>query len=115
MAELLKDKVAVITGAGRGIGKGEAISMASQGAKVVVNDFGGGARWHREGYVSCWWSSRGNQESTYIFLENNKYDEYPGVRIFLDYEEMRDKKHITYTFKEGILGLRVMTEYEFNP
>jgi len=48
-------------------------------------------------------------------LENNKYDEYPGVRIFLDYEEMRDKKHITYTFKEGILGLRVMTEYEFNP
>lgn len=60
-------------------------------------------------------NSRGNQESTYIFLENNKYDEYPGVRIFLDYEEMRDKKHITYTFKEGILGLRVMTEYEFNP
>jgi len=50
-----------------------------------------------------------------FFLENNKYDEYPGVRIFLDYEEMRDKKHITYTFKEGILGLRVMTEYEFNP
>ncbi len=60
-------------------------------------------------------NSRGNQESTYIFLENNKYDEYPGIRTFLDYEEMKDKKHITYTFKEGILGLRVMTEYEFNP
>ena len=42
MSELLKDKVAVITGAGRGIGRGEAIAMASQGAKVVVNDFGGG-------------------------------------------------------------------------
>ena len=37
----LEDKVAVITGAGRGIGKEIAILMASQGAKVVVNDLGG--------------------------------------------------------------------------
>ena len=37
----LEDKVAVITGAGRGIGKEIALSMASLGAKVVVNDLGG--------------------------------------------------------------------------
>ena len=33
----LKDKVAVITGASRGIGKAAAIALATQGAKVVIN------------------------------------------------------------------------------
>ena len=38
---LFKGKVAVITGAGRGIGREEALLMAKHGAKVVVNDLGG--------------------------------------------------------------------------
>jgi NAD(P)-dependent dehydrogenase (short-subunit alcohol dehydrogenase family) len=42
MAGLLEGKVAVITGAGRGIGREEALLMAKHGAKVVVNDLGGG-------------------------------------------------------------------------
>ena len=36
MAELLKDKVAIVTGSGRGIGRGVARLMAQEGAKVVV-------------------------------------------------------------------------------
>lgn len=36
-------KVAVVTGAGRGIGREEALLLASEGAKVVVNDVGGAA------------------------------------------------------------------------
>ena len=40
---VLKDKVAVVTGAARGIGREIALLMAREGAKVVVNDYGGSA------------------------------------------------------------------------
>jgi len=40
MGDRLKDKVAVVTGAGRGVGRGIALLMAAEGAKVVVNDLG---------------------------------------------------------------------------
>ncbi len=38
---MLTDRVAVVTGAARGIGREIALLMAREGAKVVVNDFGG--------------------------------------------------------------------------
>lgn len=37
---LLEDKVAIVTGAGRGIGREEALLLAREGAKVIVNDVG---------------------------------------------------------------------------
>lgn len=41
MGNRLEGKVAIVTGGGRGIGRGECLALAAEGARVVVNDFGG--------------------------------------------------------------------------
>ena len=52
--DTLKGKVAVVTGAGQGIGREEALALAAEGATVVVNDLGRteAGDWHADTVVA---------------------------------------------------------------
>ena len=40
MSGICKDRVVIVTGAGRGLGRSYALAFAAEGARVVVNDLG---------------------------------------------------------------------------
>lgn len=52
------------------------------------------------------------EASSYIILENNAYEDYQGLRVFMSYRELVSANNITFTFETGLFGFRVMKDYE---
>lgn len=55
-----------------------------------------------------------SQMTSLITLENDAYDNYFGIRVFGSQEDIMGTDKITFTFKTGLLGIKVMTDYQFN-
>ncbi len=60
-------------------------------------------------------TSRGRtRQTSLIYLDSDKYDEIEGIRMFVDFESLLGRSRITYTFEDGLFGLRVMKDYELD-
>lgn len=56
---------------------------------------------------------QGSQNTSMIYLSENAYEPYWGIRVFASYEKVCSGYQIQYTFKTGLFGIRVMTDYRF--
>jgi len=88
---LFDGKVAIVTGAGRGIGREEALLLAREGASVVVNDLGGSA----EGSGSD--ATPAQQVVDEITADGgNAVANYSSVASFTDSKQLIDQAVETY-------------------
>ena len=104
---MLEGKVAVVTGASRGIGKAIALKLASQGAKVVIN-YNGSEEKAKE--VSEFLTIASLIERQY-YPVNAKYhlSEVEGLHVTLN-SRTKDKSGLTETFKEEVRDLNELTK-----
>ncbi|KGJ86576.1 SDR family NAD(P)-dependent oxidoreductase [Colwellia psychrerythraea] len=75
-------KVAIVTGAGNGLGRSHALALAARGAKVVINDLGGA----RDGSGA---SSLASQEVVRLIEENGGEAISHGANV-ANFEEVQD-------------------------
>lgn len=82
MSISFEGKVAIVTGAGNGLGRSHALALAARGAKVVVNDLGGA----RDGSGA---SSQASQDVVRLIEENGGQAISHGANV-ANYDEVQD-------------------------
>jgi len=55
----------------------------------------------------------GSRSTSFIYLENNNYEETPGLRFFLIEGEMRNHNHIAMRMEMGLFDIPVLKNYWF--
>jgi len=53
------------------------------------------------------------QKTSMIILQEGKYNQYYGIRMFYDFDKMKYADTIEYKFAKGMFGFRVMKSYKF--
>lgn len=56
----------------------------------------------------------GDSESTIIYLDNDFYDEFVGIRTFFNFGLLTKNNTITYSTAQGVLGLKVVKHERFS-
>ena len=60
------------------------------------------------------YSTSGMKKTSFIYLGEGNYEEYPWVRLFPNYHKMKYSERITYQFEDGLFGIRVLKSYQFH-
>lgn len=52
------------------------------------------------------------RDDSVIYLEDNIYREFIGIRVFSDYLEVKHANKVIYYFNDGLFGVKVMVDYK---
>ncbi|MBA3900240.1 MAG: J domain-containing protein [Bacteroidetes bacterium] len=57
-----------------------------------------------------------HRETSFIYLEGNAYDNFIGIRLFSDFNQMAGKQKVALQLEDGLFGIKVLKEFDFfNP